>query len=137
MLSVNDNLFKQLSKYKISSLFLVFIAIKIPLIFTAHIAISNNCDKGATALAVTISYFSTFSIENISALSFTTSIPSRLSFSITSFKNVHLFFKESTKVTFKLGKTIFKGIPGKPAPVPISHNFWLSKLHILAIVKES
>ena len=29
---------------------------------------------------------------------------------------------------------IFKGIPGKPAPVPISHKVWLSKLIILDIV---
>ena len=41
---------------------------------------------------------------------------------ITKFKKLIRLFKESTNVIFKLGKTIFKTIPGNPAPVPISQR---------------
>ena len=43
--------------------------------------------------------------------------------SITVFKNLILLFKESSNTIFRWGKAIFNGIPGKPAPVPISITF--------------
>ena len=78
--------------------------------------------NGATERDVTISNFSLFNWENSSALAWIASISFRLSSCITFFKNSILLFNESTNVTFKLGNNIFITNPGKPAPVPTSHN---------------
>ena len=49
-----------------------------------------------------------------------------------------LLFNESTNVIFKLGYKIFNTIPGKPAPLPISHKVLYSfKFIIFAMVALS
>ena len=45
-------------------------------------------------------------------------------------KNIILLFKESSKVTFKSFLTILSGIPGNPAPVPISITLELLDISI-------
>lgn len=62
----------------------------------------------------------------------------RFNFSITLFKKFILLFRESKRVTLRLGKTIFKTSPGKPAPVPISISVsFLVKSITFIMVRES
>ena len=58
--------------------------------------------------------------------------------SITLFKNWIFLLLESIISSFKLGKNIFRTIPGNPAPLPTS-NKWstLFKSIIFTIVNES
>ena len=55
---------------------------------------------------------------------------------ISSSKNFILLFKLSTSVISFSGASIFIGIPGKPAPVPMSIIFWLF-CRCFSIVAES
>ena len=76
----------------------------------------------ATALETTQSYLSLWSLfrAKSSARECTAVISSSPNLDITSFKKIILLFKESSRVIFLLLSAIFIGMPGKPAPVPIS-----------------
>ena len=57
-----------------------------------------------------------------SALSSTTSMPTRLRLRITSLMKLAFFRCGSTSMTSFFGEMIFKGIPGNPAPLPTSKS---------------
>ena len=97
-------------------------AIKYLSFFIIPVAYSNSTGREATARAVTKSNFSRCVLAKSSILEWIATIFSNFNFSITIFRKLILLFKESTKVTFKLGNNIFITIPGKPAPVPKSQK---------------
>ena len=114
-----------------------FRAIKVPFSFNRGIEYSSKCFNGATALDVTISYFSLLFLQYSSALVFITFILFNFNVSITYFKKLHFFSVASIKSIVISGKTIFSTNPGNPAPDPISQIYWFFKSILFTIVNES
>ncbi len=99
---------------------------------------SSNKFSLETALEVTKSNFSLFSLAKSSILECTVVIFFSSNSLITSFKNVILLFNASTSVISISSNTIFRTIPGNPAPVPASQTLiFLFKSYAFINVKLS
>ena len=98
-----------------------FRGMKYPYFFIRGIDSSKSIFRGATALQVTMSYFSRVFFAYISILSFITVTFFRPSSATTNDKKWHFLVVASIRVKFNYGYIIFSTIPGNPAPAPTSH----------------
>lgn len=100
-----------------------FIAMKTPPILTNGKAISASIFIGATARETTMSYDSLNELwANDSARSAYTLVGCKSKDVTTSSRNTAFFLRDSMSSTWIVGQKILIGIPGNPAPLPISSN---------------